>query len=123
MQVRNLFSNDIKYLLRQQPFFLFISFLSQFFSLFLSCHELLVDFHGPKDWSKFPPRSTHICAEPETLTSLYHKQLQVPGYKSLLQKDITIFGTYDGKKMQQTAMGSSLLLFLRCCDVANLLNL
>jgi hypothetical protein len=49
------------------------------------------------DWTTFPPQSTHQCATPSRLRSLYQKQLRNPGYRELLKHNVTIFGTFDGK--------------------------
>lgn len=57
---------------------------------------IYADFKGPKDWSSFPPMSTHECATPERLRRLYRKQQGIPGYTNLVQQNVTIFGTYDG---------------------------
>jgi hypothetical protein len=56
----------------------------------------LVDIQHPMDWSQFPPTSYLECATPERLDQLYRRQLAVPGYRQLLQQNVTIFGTFDG---------------------------
>jgi alkaline phosphatase D len=52
------------------------------------------------DWSTFPPQSTHQCATPSRLRSLYQQQLRNPGYRELLKQNVTIFGTFDGKAVR-----------------------
>jgi hypothetical protein len=56
------------------------------------------DIQGPTDWSAFPPATSHICATPPRITSLYALQQQVPAYRALVQQNVTIFGTIDGTK-------------------------
>lgn len=58
---------------------------------------LRTDIQGPTDWSVFPPTSTHECATPARLRSLYRKQRNVAGYRDLLEQNVTIFGTFDGE--------------------------
>jgi hypothetical protein len=57
---------------------------------------IYADFHTPTDWSTFPPTSALQCATPDRLKALYRKQLAVPGYRRLLDQNITVFGTFDG---------------------------
>lgn len=61
---------------------------------FFVSHE--TDVALDMDWSEFPPKSERDCATPERLTSFYDKQKAVPGYRRILQKNITVFGTFDG---------------------------
>jgi hypothetical protein len=50
------------------------------------------------DWSTFPPRIGNIvCADGKRLRKLYKQQKKIPGYKSLIESNVTIFGTIDGK--------------------------
>jgi hypothetical protein len=58
---------------------------------------IYADTQGPIDWTTFPPQATHQCATPSRLRSLYQKQLGNPGYRELLEQNVTIFGTFDGK--------------------------
>ena len=57
---------------------------------------IYADFHTATDWSTFPPTSELQCATPDRLKALYRKQLAVPGYRRLLDQNITVFGTFDG---------------------------
>jgi hypothetical protein len=57
---------------------------------------IYADFHTATDWSTFPPTSELQCATPDRLKVLYRKQLAVPGYRRLLDQNITVFGTFDG---------------------------
>jgi hypothetical protein len=57
---------------------------------------IYADFHTATDWSTFPPVSELQCATPDRLKALYRKQLAVPGYRRLLDQNITVFGTFDG---------------------------
>jgi alkaline phosphatase D len=56
---------------------------------------IYADRPGPLDWSVFPPVPTHQCADPDRLRRLYRQQQAVPGYRQLLQRNVTIFGTFD----------------------------
>ena len=58
---------------------------------------IYADLEGPIDWSTFPPSSTHEHATPGRLKSLYSKQRSVPAYQNLVEQNVTIFGTFDGK--------------------------
>jgi hypothetical protein len=49
------------------------------------------------DWTVFPPTSSHVCANPARLRALYRKQRNLPGYRAMLEQNITIFGTFDGE--------------------------
>jgi hypothetical protein len=60
------------------------------------------DFHTPTDWSTFPPTSELQCATPDRLKALYSKQLAVPGYRRLLDQNITVFGTFDGTYFKES---------------------
>ena len=51
----------------------------------------------PLDWSEFPPKKSVQCGTPDRLRELYKLQRSVPGYRSLIQSNITIFGTIDGE--------------------------
>ncbi|CAB9496460.1 PhoD-like phosphatase [Seminavis robusta] len=53
------------------------------------------DYDLPTDWTKFLPETPHVCADPARLRNLYKKQKAVPGYKSLLKSNMTIFGSFD----------------------------
>lgn len=53
------------------------------------------DYDKPTDWTQMPPTSEHVCAHPGRLRELYKQQKLVPGYRRLLQKNVTIFGTFD----------------------------
>jgi hypothetical protein len=55
------------------------------------------DTQGELDWSVFPPAHRHECATPDRLREFYEKQRNIPGYKQLMDSNITIFGTFDGK--------------------------
>lgn len=58
--------------------------------------SIYADQSGPLDWSVFPPVPTHQCADPDRLHRLYRQQQQeVPGYRTLWQQNVTIFGTFD----------------------------
>jgi hypothetical protein len=57
---------------------------------------IYADQHTPTDWSTFPPTSELQCATPDRLKMLYREQLAVPGYRRLLDQNITVFGTFDG---------------------------
>ena len=65
--------------------------------VFWLCCYTPIDIQGPTDWTVFPPTSTHECATPSRLRSLYHEQRNVKGYRELLQQNVTIFGTFDGE--------------------------
>ncbi|GKY98189.1 hypothetical protein MPSEU_000776700 [Mayamaea pseudoterrestris] len=56
---------------------------------------IYADEHKPIDWSTYPPKSTTTCASPQRIRSLYRFQKSVPGYKRLLETNITVFGTFD----------------------------
>jgi hypothetical protein len=56
---------------------------------------IYADQHVPMDWTTFPPTSRTECATPERLHALYRYQKSVPGYKQLLESNITVFGTMD----------------------------
>jgi len=58
---------------------------------------IYADVEGSIDWTSFPPRSTHECATPGRLRSLYDKQRSNPGYQQLIAQNISIFGTFDGE--------------------------
>ena len=61
-------------------------------------YVISLDVKVPMDWSTFPPTSGKVvCANPLRLRELYRRQLAVPGYKRLLEKNLTIFGTFDGE--------------------------
>jgi hypothetical protein len=50
------------------------------------------------DWSTFPPKiGNAICADGKRLRKLYKQQKKIPGYKSFIESNVTIFGTIDGK--------------------------
>lgn len=52
----------------------------------------------PIDWTSFPPTVGGLeCADGDRLRRLYKVQQKVPGYKSLVDSNATIFGTIDGK--------------------------
>jgi alkaline phosphatase D len=59
---------------------------------------IYADHYTPTDWSTFPPtfHTELSCGTPERLEMLYRKQLAVPGYRRLLDQNITVFGTFDG---------------------------
>jgi alkaline phosphatase D len=63
---------------------------------------IYADFHTATDWSTFPPTSELQCATPDRLKALYRKQLSVPGYRRLLDQNITVFGTFDGTYLQES---------------------
>lgn len=69
------------------------------------------DINGPKDWSTFPPTSNPICATPGRLKQLYYKQRKVPEYQKLLEKNVTIFGTYDGTVFRHALLINVLFVF------------
>lgn len=56
----------------------------------------LLDIELPSDYSTIPPKSQELCATPQRLKYLYQRQLQDPGYRRLLDKNVSIFGTFDG---------------------------
>ncbi|KAG7372397.1 phosphodiesterase/alkaline phosphatase D-like protein [Nitzschia inconspicua] len=56
---------------------------------------IYADSQGAIDWTTFPPQSTHQCATPSRLRALYQTQLRNPGYRALLEQNVTIFGTFD----------------------------
>ena len=58
---------------------------------------IYADVEGDIDWTSFPPQTTHTCATPDRLQALYQQQQNNPGYRNLLEQNVTIFGTFDGK--------------------------
>jgi hypothetical protein len=72
--------------------------ISHTLTAFLFCIALYgIDIQGPTDWTVFPPASSHVCATPPRIRNFYRIQREVKGYRSLLQKNVTIFGTFDGE--------------------------
>lgn len=56
------------------------------------------DYHKPRDWSTFPPKDGElVCAAPARLRELYRKQRSEPGYRRIVESNVTIFGTFDGE--------------------------
>ena len=56
---------------------------------------IYADEHTPVDLSTYPPSSRTNCATPNRLRALYRYQRSVPGYKQLLESNLTVFGTFD----------------------------
>lgn len=56
---------------------------------------IYADYDLPTDWTQFPPKAAHQCADPARLRHLYKQQKAVPGYKHLLKSNVTVFGTFD----------------------------
>lgn len=56
---------------------------------------IYADKHTSIDWTTFPPSSRVECATPDRLRTLYKFQRSVPGYKQLVESNITVFGTFD----------------------------
>lgn len=63
---------------------------------------IYADQAGALDWTTFPPHNTHECATPERLRRLYRQQLRNAGYQKLMEQNVSIFGTFDGKLGQTT---------------------
>ena len=57
--------------------------------------SIYADQFAGLDFSHFPPHPKHISATPKRLRSYYNKQLSHPGYRKLVESNITIFGTVD----------------------------
>ena len=76
---------------------------ASFFCLMTFFLVFETDFYGSTDWSTFPPKENHFCADPARLRELYKEQKSVPGYKKLLKKNITVFGTFDGRCQEDRA--------------------
>lgn len=57
-------------------------------------------------FDRFPPSFPAKHATPQRLKTLYRKQRQVPGYKRIIDKNITIFGTLDGTCVRALVCGS-----------------
>lgn len=55
------------------------------------------DVDLPLDWSELPPKEGMQCGTPERIRKLFRLQRSVPGYRSLIQSNVTIFGTIDGE--------------------------
>ena len=53
------------------------------------------DHFAGLDFTHFPPHPIHESATPERLRQYYSQQLSHPGYKRLLDTNITVFGTMD----------------------------
>lgn len=56
---------------------------------------IYADYKTDVVWSKFPPSSENVCGTPARLEQLYKKQLLQPAYQSLLESNVTVFGTFD----------------------------
>ena len=69
----------------------------------------LSDTHGPFNWSTIPPQSSHTCGTPERLHKLYQQQLNNVEYRKLIEQNIIIFGTFDGKSLPEYTIGSKSL--------------
>eukprot|EP00934_Nitzschia_sp_Nitz4_P002298 Nitzschia sp. Nitz4//scaffold30_size153850//50267//55164//NITZ4_002770-RA/size153850-processed-gene-0.39-mRNA-1//-1//CDS//3329547238//2298//frame0 len=58
--------------------------------------SIYADFEHSIDFSTWPPKMPYKeCATPERVRHLYQQQLQVPGYKRIVDSNITVFGTID----------------------------
>ena len=57
--------------------------------------SIYADQFAGLDFSHFPPHPKHVSATPERLRSYYNKQLSHPGYRRLVESNVTIFGTVD----------------------------
>jgi hypothetical protein len=64
--------------------------------------SIYADLEGSIDWTVFPPQTTHECATPDRLRLLYQQQLNNPGYRKLLEQNVTIFGTFDGTSLRSS---------------------
>jgi hypothetical protein len=94
----SIYAGMIFYQMHRLPCVLLHAFASLQLSL-LSILGILfgVDIQTPLDWSTLPPTSGEtICATPARLRALYRRQLHVPGYRVLLDTNVTVFGTIDG---------------------------
>jgi hypothetical protein len=59
---------------------------------------IYADIEHPYDFSTFPPTPWRTeCATPARVRKLYEDQRSIPHYKRLLQTNLTVFGTIDGK--------------------------
>jgi len=92
----------------------------------MTLHAITADEDLPLDWSEFPPKRLVQCGTPERLRNLYRVQRSVPGYRSLIKSNVTIFGTVDGELESKLSshgvicclMGAYLLMpcvLLVCC--------
>jgi hypothetical protein len=75
---------------------------------------IYADMYTPTDWSTFPPTSGLQCATPDRLKMLYREQLSVPGYRRLLDQNITVFGIMDGTYYKESfcELGSEIVVRL-----------
>ena len=55
---------------------------------------ILADMEEPTSWT--PKESRMKCGTPNHVRRLYQQQLSVPGYRRLVNSNMTIFGTIDG---------------------------
>ena len=69
-----------------------------FFSNLTFISILEIDHEHHTDFSTFPPTAPFVeCATPARVRKLYQEALAVPGYESLRNSNVTIFGTIDGQ--------------------------
>jgi hypothetical protein len=72
---------------------------------------IYADQHIATDWSTFPPNFSELqCATPDRLKVLYREQLAVPGYRRLLDQNITVFGTFDGTYYKESLCEQRVIL-------------